>query len=335
MRYRWIENPHIKQDICEEVLKDLPEWFGIPSALKAYVKGVSNKPFLAVYDTRGETVGFYALREENAHTLDMYVLGIKKAYQGQGVGRRLQNMVEQFAREKGYHQLIVLTLSEKANSDAYRQTRAFYNRMGFKALYQSDAIWGEKNPCSILVKHIDERSMKKGPALFLETQRLYIRPYRKEDLEAFHEIFSDEEVMDLCEETYSKTKSERVLRHFMDTMIAYAVEHKKEGRMIGHLLFKQVPSCDEGVFEIGWIFNKRHWNKGFAYEAAFAALEYGFETLGVHKVIAETIDPVKSLSLMKKLGMTHEGTMRQQTFHAGRWNDLYMAGILCSEFPSQ
>ena len=79
--------------------------------------------------------------------------------------------------------------------------------------------------------------------------------------------------------------------------------------MIGYILFK---AFEEGVYEIGWIFNKNYWRQGYAFESCKAVVEYAFNQLEAHKIFAEAIDSVKSVGLMKKLGMRLEGIQRSQ-----------------------
>ncbi|MFP4078903.1 MAG: GNAT family N-acetyltransferase [Candidatus Izemoplasmataceae bacterium] len=330
MRYSWIHNEALKQQITKEVLDDLPEWFGIEEATQMYIDHVKEKPFLAVYDA-DTIVGFYALREENRDTLDMYVLGVKKAYHAQGIGAQLQTRVDTFAKEKGYRFLIVLTLSKSRPNQAYAKTRAFYERMGFRAVYENENIWDPSNPAELYIKVLNPSDGKKGHPIEIETERLKIRPYAMSDLDAMHRIFSDASVMAACEPPYSKEKSESTLRRFVDKRIAYAVELKNEKRVIGHLLFKPMPSEAKGIYEIGWIFNKTYWRKGYASEAAKAMIRHGFEQLNLHKVVAETIDDEKALPMMKRLGMHHEATMRKHVLHEGRWKDLHLAGILAED----
>ena len=58
-------------------------------------------------------------------------------------------------------------------------------------------------------------------------------------------------------------------------------------------------------------------------------IDYAFEELKAHKIFAEAIDAVKSVSLMKKLGMQLEGIQRSQTKdNHGNWADLYFYGLL-------
>jgi len=103
-----IKDNELKKNICTEVLRDLPEWFGLEDSLLEYVKNVTKYPFFVSY-LDGEVVGFYSLREENKSCLDMYVLGIKKKYHGLGYGTLLQDYVTKYAINKGYDYLMVLT----------------------------------------------------------------------------------------------------------------------------------------------------------------------------------------------------------------------------------
>ena len=96
--------------------------------------------------------------------------------------------------------------------------------------------------------------------------------------------------------------------------------------MMGYILFKEY---DEDVYEVGWIYNRSFWRQGYAYESCKAVIDYAFTELKVHKVFAEAIDGVKSVGLMKKLGMQLEGIQRSQTKDLqGKWVDLYFYGML-------
>lgn len=164
----------------------------------------------------------------------------------------------------------------------------------------------------------------------LETGRLLIRPYQMDDLDDFCAIFSDPEVMAQCAPPYDRAACEKWLFCFIQHPIAFAVVEKQSGRMIGHTLFKQLPGEEDGIWEIGWIYNRASWRKGYALEAARALMVYGFEQLGLHKICAETIDPIKSVPLMEKLGMAREGVFRRHTKDpaTGEWADLYWYAAL-------
>ncbi len=162
----------------------------------------------------------------------------------------------------------------------------------------------------------------------LHTQHLVIRDYRSTDWPDLLEIFSDEAVMRDCEPVYDEERTKSALAFFMAQSIAYAVVLRETGKVIGHALFHQLPGEEAGIYEIGWFYNRAYWRRGYAYEANRALIDYGFEEMNLHKICAETIDPIRSAGLMKKLGMAHEGTFRA---HAktpqGCWADVYWYGI--------
>ena len=166
--------------------------------------------------------------------------------------------------------------------------------------------------------------------MYIRTPRLIIRDYSPSDWHDLHEIFSDPVVMKECEPAYTEDQTKSALDYFISKSIAYAVTLADTGKVIGHALFSQLPPPDEaGIYEIGWIYNRTYWRQGYAWEAAKALMDYGFRELKLHKITAETIDPVKSVGLMKKLGMTHEGTFRGHTRDSeGNWADVYWYAML-------
>lgn len=136
----------------------------------------------------------------------------------------------------------------------------------------------------------------------LETDRTVIRDFCKDDLYDLYEILSDAETMEYIESPFSIEKTRSFLSDFcIGQRCAVAAELKSTGKVIGYLLFKPYGTPD--VYEIGWIFNRKFWRQGLAYEACAALIKYAFLSMGIRKVFAETVDAVRSLGLMKKLGM--------------------------------
>ena len=163
--------------------------------------------------------------------------------------------------------------------------------------------------------------------MYLETPRMLIRDFIAEDAADLHAIFGDAETMENCEPAYDFEKSKAFLTTFcIGRKGAVAAIHKESGKMIGYILFKEY---DEEVYEIGWIYNRNFWRKGYAYESCKAVIDYAFRELKVHKIFAEAIDAVKSVGLMKKLGMQLVVLWYGDTrdLH-GNWVDLYFYGLL-------
>ena len=161
----------------------------------------------------------------------------------------------------------------------------------------------------------------------LTTARLIIRDFRPEDVRDLHEILGDEQTMRYCEPAYDLAKTEQFLSDFcIGRKGAVGAVHRASGKLIGYLLFNKV---DDGVYELGWFFNRAYWRQGYAFEACQALMNHAFDELNAHKVFAETIDAAKSVGLMKKLGMQPEGVQRcQAKDNEGNWADLYFYGLL-------
>lgn len=167
--------------------------------------------------------------------------------------------------------------------------------------------------------------------MLIETERAIIRLFTVGDASDLHAIFGDDETMKNCEPAYDFEKTRQFLQSFcIDRHGALAAEHKATGHVIGYILFKEL---EADVYEIGWIFNKNYWRQGYAYETCKAVLDYGFRELRAHKIFAEAIDGVKSVGLMKKLGMQLEGIQRHQgRLSDGSWGNLYFYGMLEDEW---
>ena len=170
--------------------------------------------------------------------------------------------------------------------------------------------------------------------MYIETPRMIIRNFTPEDAADLHDIFGDEETMKNCEPAYDFEKTKKFLASFyIEREGAVAAVHRKSGKMIGYILFNQF---DKGVYEMGWIYNRNFWRQGYAFESCRAVIDYAFQELKAHKIFAETIDKVKSVSLMKKLGMQPEGIQRSQTRdNHGNCADLYFYGLLEDDWREQ
>ena len=170
--------------------------------------------------------------------------------------------------------------------------------------------------------------------MYIETPRTIIRNFTSEDAADLHEIFGDDETMKNCEPAYDFDKTKEFLTSFcIGRKGAVAAVHKESGKVIGYILFNEF---DEGVFEMGWIYNRSFWRQGYAYESCKAVMNYAFTELKAHKIFAEAIDTVKSVSLMQKLGMQLEGIQRSQTKdNRGNWADLYFYGLLKEDWQAE
>ena len=167
----------------------------------------------------------------------------------------------------------------------------------------------------------------------IETPRLTIRNFTMEDFPALWEILGDPETMEFMA-SYTEEEARVFLRTFCVERTppgAYAAVLREENRLAGYLLCNQ--SGGPGLYELGWIFNRAFWRRGYAYEAVSALIDRLFRVEGAHKVSAETADLVRSVPLMEKLGLRREGVFRRHCLdREGQWRDLYWYGLLEEEY---
>jgi RimJ/RimL family protein N-acetyltransferase len=133
----------------------------------------------------------------------------------------------------------------------------------------------------------------------LETERLFMREWRQEDLAPFAAILADPEVMKyLGGATLSTDDSWRNMARGAGQWLlrgfgAWAVVRKSDQAVMGRvgLLY---PEGWPGL-EVGWTLGRPYWGQGYATEAARAAMNYGFLTQNVTGLIS-MIDPENKAS---------------------------------------
>ena len=142
-----------KSTICNYILRELPDWFGIEASIIDYTEHVKNMPFY-VAACNNKTVGFVAIKIHTKYSAEIFVMGVLKEYHRQGIGEKLVECCEGYCKNKGMEFLTVKTLDESRESKSYTKTRLFYLAMGFKPLEVFPLFWDKDNPCLLMAKYI-------------------------------------------------------------------------------------------------------------------------------------------------------------------------------------
>ncbi|MCY4112966.1 MAG: GNAT family N-acetyltransferase [Chloroflexi bacterium] len=135
------------------VLRALPDWFGIEKALLNYECTIDDLPTFVAHGSDG-VGGFLSVTRHFARSAEIYVMGVAPERRRQGIGRRLLESAEAWLRDEGVTMLHVKTLGPSRPSAAYRQTRAFYEAMGFVPIEEFSTLWNEENPAPLFVKQL-------------------------------------------------------------------------------------------------------------------------------------------------------------------------------------
>jgi ribosomal-protein-alanine N-acetyltransferase len=125
--------------------------------------------------------------------------------------------------------------------------------------------------------------------MILETDRLYLREMQQSDFGSLCKILQDEDTM----YAYNGAFSDDEVQEWLDRQIyryqkwnfgLWAVILKETDEMIGQCGLTMQPWKDAEVLEIGYLFERSFWHKGYAIEAAAACKKYAFEVLKADEV---------------------------------------------------
>lgn len=146
--------------------------------------------------------------------------------------------------------------------------------------------------------------------MYLESDRLYFREMTRADFSSLCKILQDDEVMYAYEGAFDDEQvlewiDRQITRYKKWNFGLWAVILKESDELIGQCGLTIQPWKDTEVLEIGYLFNKSYWHKGFAIEAVTACKNYAFDVLKANEVcsiIRDTNLPSQKVAI--KNGMT-------------------------------
>jgi RimJ/RimL family protein N-acetyltransferase len=157
----------------------------------------------------------------------------------------------------------------------------------------------------------------------LSTERLCLRAFRDEDLDAYAELCADPEVMRFLGPTMGRAEAWRhmamVLGHWqLRGFGLWAVELAASAQLVGRIGCWQ-PEGWPGL-EVGWTLARPFWGHGYALEGARASAAWAFEHLGVTQVVSLIVpENQRSIYVAEALGETYAHDLD----HFGRRHRVY------------
>lgn len=142
----------------------------------------------------------------------------------------------------------------------------------------------------------------------IETEKTIMRKLTKEDAKDFYTLNLDEEVL-----KYTGDKPFENIQASIDFLTNYdqyekygvgrlAVIDKATTEFIGWCGLKY--SKDKNEYDIGFRFYRSYWNKGYATETSKKCLEFGFNELGIEKVVGRAMkENIGSIKVLEKIGI--------------------------------
>ena len=121
-------------------------------------------------------------------------------------------------------------------------------------------------------------------------------------------------------------------RYALGSFFDWALIDRESRRMIGTCGFTRIDTANNSA-EIGYVLNPDFHRRGFGSEAVRRVLKFGFEELGLQRIEARFMQENEaSLALMKSVGMTFEGYMRDLMLVKGKYRTIGVSSILRSEY---
>jgi [ribosomal protein S5]-alanine N-acetyltransferase len=148
----------------------------------------------------------------------------------------------------------------------------------------------------------------------LQTRRLALRAVRHDDTGNFHRLDRDPRVMRYIGDGSTGTRATaaaavvRTLRYYRiyPGLGRRSAEERASGRFIGWFSLNYVPKTVE--VEVGYRLLPDAWGNGYATEGATALVRYGFDELGLHRIIGLTHpDNAASQRVLQKAGLGDAG----------------------------
>ena len=149
--------------------------------------------------------------------------------------------------------------------------------------------------------------------IILETDRLLLRTFTKEDAPLLYELNHDPEVIRYTGDPIKDMDhAQEVLEQIILPQYAlynhgrWAVLVKQGLEFIGWCGLKTRPERNE--VDLGYRFMQQVWGKGYATEAAFACIKYGFEKLHLPRIVGRAMPGnIGSIRVLEKCGMVYIG----------------------------
>jgi RimJ/RimL family protein N-acetyltransferase len=168
--------------------------------------------------------------------------------------------------------------------------------------------------------------METVPIPEIHTRRLTLRGYREADVDALFAMADGDEVIAPFV-TYNVAPLREACWRSIALWIGHwglrgygmwAVEERRSGAFIGRIGLWE-PEGWPGT-EVGWMLGRAWWGRGYATEAAGAAMDWGFAHLPVDELVS-LIQPdnAASIGVAEKLRETYQGMVPFRDGETGKW----------------
>lgn len=170
----------------------------------------------------------------------------------------------------------------------------------------------------------------------LKTSRLLLRPLTEADIADLVPLIGAREVaattLRIPHPYEEKHAREFLASAAKENELRLAITLQQDGRLCGGIGLH--PDLQHQHAELGYWIAVPYWRNGYATEAASAVVRHGFEQIRLNRIFATHFQGNEaSGNVLRKIGMKHEGCMRQHILKWGKLIDVEFYSILREEWP--
>ncbi len=169
--------------------------------------------------------------------------------------------------------------------------------------------------------------------------RVFLRPFERTDVEAYHRWCTDAEVVRLASLGRPLSRAEverridRLAKEQGAELFTFVICLVDDERSIGEALLFGIDRA-HGSAELGiFIGEPAEWGKGYGTDAVTALVDFGFGELRLERIFLNVwTENARAIRAYEKAGFVHEGTLRHDRYEGGRYTSGHVMAMLRDEW---
>lgn len=171
----------------------------------------------------------------------------------------------------------------------------------------------------------------------LSTDRLVLRPLRESDLPHMQryatrpEFYRYNPIEEQTPDSVANFLKKELEKQRLEDRQVFALEPSGVDFIVGTVRI-EVQAAQHAHGDLGYALDSEYQGRGYMSEAVRRVLAFGFDQFRLNRIWATCdVDNAPSRRLLERVGMTREGTMRQDKCMRGVWRNSYLYAILASD----
>ncbi|QUM84500.1 GNAT family N-acetyltransferase [Moritella sp. 28] len=175
--------------------------------------------------------------------------------------------------------------------------------------------------------------------MFLVTNRVQLRSLDMSDTAEFYAWSCDRDVTQFSLSSYAYPQSQTDISTWLSSInsnskcVSLGICCAESGKLIGYAGIASISTLNRSGEYFILIGDKSYWGKGIGTEVTKVISDYGFNTLGLHRIelTAYTNNP-SAIRAYEKAGYVHEGVKKQSGYRNGKFVDKVMMAVLAIDW---